>query len=134
MTDLLPNSSDWESTLLTFIRTFRINFICLELLMLFYRGKINHATLEDIASQTGYHQQELQGNIAHLVEERLIIQTTHGTNGRTLVRYRRLEELESSGRRPLWQMLQQMAKAFDDRQGRLQLIYAVMKAQEVEAE
>ena len=127
--NVLIRDSEWDKLLLDFIRKYCVNFIKLELLMLFYRNRIDIVTPELIVSRTGYHPHEVRVNLDKLVSDRLL--AVNGADTASPV-YRRLEENDFAGRSLVWQILRRIVNEFNQRDGRLKIIYSLLKAQEKE--
>jgi hypothetical protein len=123
------DSFDREYILLEFIRHFSIGFIKMELLMLFYRYQINVVTAAEIVNRTGYHLHEVNVNLGKLVADQLLASQNPATTPETML-FRRLEPGEFSGRNLIHQILERMAIKFNEREGRLKIIYAILKAQD----
>jgi hypothetical protein len=120
---------DWETALGEFIKQFSIGFIKMELLMIFYRYQVNVVTVSEIVGRTGYHTQEVSHHLGKLVADHLLgSQTPPETPELTL--YRRLEPGEFAGRNLVHQILERMAIKFNAREGRLKIIYSLLKAQD----
>jgi len=109
----------WDELLYQFIRRYCLNFIKLELLMLFYRSRTEAARAEEIVSRTGYHKREVTVNLDKLVADGLLAEQSVGSAG---VQYRRLETPEFAGRGLVLNVLRRMAEDFAQREGRLKII------------
>ncbi len=127
--DVPLDSFDWEYILLEFIRHYSIGFIKMELLMLFYRYQVNVVTAAEIVGRTGYHPHEVNVNLAKLASDELVGSQNPASTPDTLL-YRRLEPSEFSGRNLVHQILERMAVKFNEREGRLKIVYAILKAQD----
>ncbi len=117
---------DWDRVLPEFIRRYGLNFIKLEVLMLFYRRPYEPLRAEEIVGRTGHHLRELTQNLAKLAADGLLRAAEAG--GET--RYARVESTSFAGRSMLWQSLQRLVEDFNTRDGRLRIIYALLKVQE----
>lgn len=132
MLDLNQDTSldalDWEEALMEFIKQYSIGFIKMELLMLFYRYQLNVVTTAEIIKRTGYHLQEVNVNLVKLVADRLLGSLAPGPA--TAAVYRRLEKEDFTGRGLILQILERMAVKFNEREGRLKIIYTILKVQD----
>lgn len=127
--DLDLDNFEWEPVLLEFVGQFKITFIKLELLMLFYRNRLGRISSEAISKRTGYHVLEIDTNINKLVSDRLL-GCERKTGSETL--YYKLGEPDFAGRELMGKVIRRLAQAFDDRTGRLQIIFAILKSQEAD--
>jgi len=123
------DSFEWEYILFEFIKRYSIGFIKMELLMHFYRNQSDPVKVAQIVTQTGYRHQEIAVNISKLVAERLLGSRPPAAPPEEAVYYR-LETREFSGRNLVHQILERMAQKFNERDGRLKIIYAILKAQD----
>jgi hypothetical protein len=119
-------SFDWDRVLSEFIRRHGLNFIKLELLMLFYRRPYEPLAPEEIVGRTGHHLRELTQNLSKLAADGLL--RTSDAGGGT--RYARVESTAFAGRSLLWQSLQKLVEEFNTREGRLHIISALLRSQE----
>lgn len=119
---------DWDRVLPELVRRYGLNFIKLELLMLFYRRPFEPLRADEIVGRTGHHLRELTQNLAKLSADGLL-QETSAADG---PRYARLESTAFAGRSLLWQTLQKLVDDFNTREGRLRIIYALLKTREEE--
>jgi DNA-binding MarR family transcriptional regulator len=117
---------DWERVLPELIRRYGLNFIKLELLMLFYRRPFEPLRTEEIVARTGYHLREVTQNLTKLSADGLLQALT--ADGET--RYARIESTSFAGRSLLWQTLQRLVDEFNAREGRLRIIYALLTSHE----
>jgi hypothetical protein len=117
---------DWERVLTELILRYGLNFVKLELLMLFYRRPYELLRLEEIVARTGYHLREVTQNLARLAADGLLQAQGAGAEAR----YARVESTSFAGRSLLWQTLQRLVDEFNTREGRLRIIYALLKTQE----
>jgi DNA-binding MarR family transcriptional regulator len=122
------DSFEWEYLLFEFIKRNSIGFIKMELLMLFYRNQSDPVKVAEIVTHTGYRPAEVSLNIAKLVGERLLGSRPAAVPEETV--YHRLEAKDFSGRNLVHQILERMAVKFNEREGRLKIIYAILKAQD----
>ncbi len=119
---------DWDRVLPELVRRYGLNFIKLELLMLFYRRSFEWLRPEEIVGRTGHHLRELTQNLTKLAADGLLQEAS--TDGG--LRYARLESTAFAGRSLLWQTLQKLVEDFNTRDGRLRIIYALLKTREEE--
>jgi DNA-binding MarR family transcriptional regulator len=101
----------------------------MELLMLFYRNQSGPVKVADIVRHTGYRPPEVTLNITKLAAERLLGSRPPAAEPEEAVYYR-LEAGDFSGRNLVHQILERMAQKFNEREGRLKIIYAILKAQD----
>lgn len=125
--DLELENFDWETILLAFVQRYKITFIRLELLMLFYRNRLEMVTSEEIAKRTGYHLLEVNANISKLVDDQLL--GCERKSGRGPLYYK-LNNSDFTGRELVGRIIRRLAEEFDNRNGRLQIIFAILKSQE----
>jgi hypothetical protein len=123
------DSFEWEYLLFEFIKRYSIGFIKMELLMLFYRNGSAPVKVADIVIHTGYRPQEVVLNIGKLAAERLLGVRLPAAGPEGAVYYA-LEAADFSGRNLVHQILERMAQKFNEREGRLKIIYAILKAQD----
>jgi hypothetical protein len=123
------DSFEWEYLLFEFIKRYAIGFIKMELLMLFYRNRSSPVKVAEIVTHTGYRPQEVVLNIGKLAAERLLGCRPPAAGPEEAVYYR-LEAADFSGRNLVHQILERMAQKFNEREGRLKIIYAILKAQD----
>lgn len=121
---------EWEQVLFQFIRRYTLNFIKLELLMFFYRNALALVSAESIVGRTGYHMQEIAGNLSKLAEDGLLHAEASPQDIPGL--FRKLDETEFAGRRLVLQVIRRMVEEFKEREGRLRIIYSLLKAREDE--
>ncbi|NTV53391.1 MAG: hypothetical protein HGA76_10330 [Candidatus Firestonebacteria bacterium] len=123
------DSFEWEYILFEFFKRYSIGFIKMELLMFFYRNQSDPVKLTDIVNHTGYRPEEVAVNISKLVGERLLGSRPVGAAPEEALFYR-LEARDFSGRNLVHQILERIALKFNEREGRLKIIYAILKAQD----
>jgi DNA-binding MarR family transcriptional regulator len=126
--DVPLDSFEWEYLLFEFIKRFSIGFIKMELLMLFYRDQSSPVKVAEIVAHTGYRPPEVSINIVKLAGERLLGSLPGATPEDTV--FYRLEEEGFAGRNLIHQILKRMSQKFNERDGRLKIIYAILKAQD----
>jgi hypothetical protein len=119
-----PGEEEWENQLLQFVQRFFIGFLKLELLVLFYRDAQAPLTADDVVRRTGYHVKEVESNLNKLVEQGLL------AGGPLSGLFQRLPDYEFTGREDIQKILQRLIREFNTREGRLKIIYALLKAQE----
>jgi hypothetical protein len=123
-TDL--DSLNWDTVLTKFIRQYQISFQRLELLMIFYRHQAGPATAEELTQRTGYQQREVESNLAYLSSHGML--SPHAKGGSK--RYGRPEADPAAEATLLRQTIRRLADTFADREGRLKIIFSILKSQE----
>lgn len=112
----------WEGLLEAFVRRYRITLPKLELLLHFFRRRPEAFGADMLAHRTGYLVAEVQEHLERMAADGLLTAAAGG-------RFRAPSPEAFAGRSLLGELLERLPSRFAERDGRLQIIYAVLKVQ-----